>query len=114
MTASKAKLNGRPSFLVLKDQIKEELEAGVFATRIYAKHKDRLPFSYRQFLYYIDQYGLQPAPGGASVTAGAQPGPTAGEKRSGLDATRMPIVTEPEQPRKFVFDPANIDKKNLI
>ncbi len=114
MMASKAKVNGRPAFLVLKDEIQAELKAGVFATRIYAKLKDRLPFSYRQFLYYIDQYGLRAsamsAPGAAA--AGLQPTMVAPQS-----APRSWQRTDPDAPgsaAQIHFQPADIDKKKLI
>ncbi len=113
MMASKAKVNGRPAFLVLKTEIQAELDAGVFATRIYAKFKDKLPFSYRQFLYYVDQYGLR----GSALSApdaAAKPRLTIDAPRSVPQAGNAPIGTRPDQPRKFIFNPADIDKKKLI
>ena len=113
MTASKVKVNGRPAFLVLKDEIQAELDAGVFATRIYAKFKGKLPFSYRQFLYYVDQYDLR-GPALSAPDAAAKPQPAIDVPRSVPQAGSAPIRMRPDQPRKFIFNPADIDKKKLI
>ena len=52
------KVNGRVTFMALKDAIEAELAAGAFAKRIHSKYKDQLGFSYTQFLRYMQQYEL--------------------------------------------------------
>jgi hypothetical protein len=80
------KVNGRVTFLTLKDRIEAELAAGAFAKRIHSKYKDQLGFSYTQFLRYMQQYelqnSLQQCHASRQVRAGARSGTTSNQPAS--------------------------------
>ena len=117
MAEGKRKINGRAAFLALKDEIKAELEAGAFANSVHARYKQRLGIGYRQFLKYLRRYQLRDATPSEPI----QPVHAArsANRRSPVALAdeappREPVNARPEQPRQFVFNPADIDPKKLI
>jgi hypothetical protein len=97
------KVNGRTAFLALKEEIATELATGLYANAVHAKFEARLGFGYRQFLKYLKRYRFADA-------ATSPPLPSVLATPSG----RKPINAKPDAPRRFVFNPADIDAKKLI
>jgi hypothetical protein len=87
-------------------EIKAELDNGVFATRVHAKYKDRLPFSYRQFLNYVDQYRLRETAPLQTVLEGACP-PRAQSVASQQEPKSAGERTLPA----FEYDPMDVYRK---
>ena len=110
------KVNGRTTFLPLKDRIEADLAAGHFAKSVYAKYETQLGFSYRQFLYYIREYRLGPSKVHPSNTRPAAPMSALPENSDaqGLSRSGGPVIPHVPGPRKFIFRPADIDAKKLI
>ena len=117
----RGKINGRHLFVALKDEIKVELDAGAYAIDVHARYESRLGIRYRQFLKYIKRYELRetdPKPQSMAAPAllarqAAQPNPappaSSNRKRQG-----EPINARREPPKRFIFDPTDIDPDKLI
>jgi hypothetical protein len=115
---------GRTRFVALAKVIADELAARPFKKAIYAKYQDQLGVGYRQFLYYVRELesGIGSFPSSSPValagraarhppadlqasTPPAEPSPRA--DREPLNARRPP-------PKRFIFDPTDIDLTKLI
>jgi hypothetical protein len=115
----KRKANGRLLFRALQQEIKAELEAGVFAVDVHGKYGQRLGIGYSQFMKYVKLYRLrseapalpQPAPVTQSTSA-SPPAPQA-EAPTPRPA-REPLNARRPEPKRFIFDPTDIDIKKLI
>jgi hypothetical protein len=117
----RGKINGRHLFVALKDEIKAELDAGVYAIDVHARYESRLGIRYRQFLKYIKRYDLREtdpkpqsmaAPGllaRQTAPPNAAPPASNNRKRQG-----EPINARREPPKRFIFDPTDIDPDKLI
>ena len=113
--------NGRRAFLALRAEIKRELDAGAFAKTVHASFEERLGIGYRQFAKYVKRYELlasdpalaQPAaarPGAARVSNQPLPPSSTAEPQS----PREPLNARRPPPKRFIFDPTDIDLKKLI
>ena len=117
----RGKINGRHLFVALKDEIKAELDAGVYAIDVHARYESRLGIRCRQFLKYIKRYDLRdsdPKPQSMAAPAllarqatppNAAPPASNSRKRQG-----EPINARREPPKRFIFDPTDIDPDKLI
>ncbi len=110
------KVNGRIAFLPLRDRIEADLAAGYFAKSVHAKYETQLGFSYRQFLYYVREYGLGGGTAPPPETGLAAHAPALAESSGMRGPSRSggPVVPDVPAPRKFIFRPADIDAKKLI
>jgi hypothetical protein len=114
----KRKANGRLLFRALQQEIKAELEAGVFAVDVHGKYGQRLGIGYSQFMKYVKLYQLrsdapvlpQPAP----VTQSTSASPPAPRAEAASGPVREPINARRPGPKRFIFDPTDIDIKKLI
>jgi hypothetical protein len=122
LAGSKSAISGRSSFLALKSGIEADLVAGAYAKTVHAKYQSRLGISYRQFLRYLKEYESRelpakssqpPAPGGPHTVSPKSRKPPPAPSRPSA-AKREPIVTRPGGPRRFVFNPADINPDKLI
>jgi hypothetical protein len=113
--------NGRRAFLALRAEIKRELDAGAFAKTVHARFEERLGIGYRQFAKYVKRYELlasdqalaQPAailPRAARAPNQPLPLSSAAEPT----APREPLNARRPPPKRFIFDPTDIDLKKLI
>jgi hypothetical protein len=55
----KRKANGRLLFRALQQEIKAELDAGVFVVDVHAKYQQQLAIGYSQFMKYVKLYQLR-------------------------------------------------------
>jgi hypothetical protein len=117
----RGKINGRHLFVALKDEIKAELDAGVYAIDVHARYQSRLGIRYRQFLKYIKRYELRDSdPKPHSMAAPALLARHAAPPNSALPASSNrkrqgePINAGREPPKRFIFDPTDIDPDKLI
>jgi hypothetical protein len=116
-------MNGRHLFVALKDEIKAELDAGAYAIDVHARYEYRLGIRYRQFLKYINRYDLRetdPKPQSMAAPAllarHATPPNSAPAPPSSSNRKRQgePINAGREPPKRFIFDPTDIDPDKLI
>ena len=107
----KNKVNGRPAFLTIKDEVKQDLQNGVYASLIYAKHKERLPFGYRQFLHYIVEYRLRD---GSSDIVSQPPASARSQsnQETGTAPSRQPKSAAPRTLPVFEYDPMDAYRKS--
>jgi hypothetical protein len=114
----KRKANGRLLFRALQQEIRAELEAGVFAVDVHGKYGPRLGIGYSQFMKYVKLYQLrseapvlpQPAPVVQSISAP----PPAPQAEAAPRPAREPLNARRPEPKRFIFDPTDIDIKKLI
>jgi hypothetical protein len=113
--------NGRRAFLALRAEIKLELDAGAFAKTVHARFEERLGIGYRQFAKYVKRYELlasDPAlaqPAAAFPNAARAPNqPLSPASTAGPKAPREPLNARRPPPKRFIFDPTDIDLKKLI
>jgi hypothetical protein len=114
---------GRMRFTALAGPIQAELASRAFKKAIYTKYRDRLGIGYRQFLYYVKEIergaASSPPPSPRSVSAPDphQPAHSAPSHRTLDDPSapiREPLNARRPEPKRFVFDPTDIDLKKLI
>jgi hypothetical protein len=120
----RGKINGRHLFVALKDEIKAELDAGAYAIDVHVRYESRLDIRYRQFLKYIKRYELRdsdPKPQSMAAPAlPALPARQAAPPNSAPPASNYrkrqgePINARREPPKRFIFDPTDIDPDKLI
>ena len=113
---------GRAKFIALQDQIAAELARGLFKKAVYSQFEARLGISYRQFLYYVQEFDIgfkrQDKKRAVTAFAGrAQPlekAPSRDDQERVLTRpARAPIYKKPERPQHFVRNPEGIDPKKL-
>jgi hypothetical protein len=114
----KRKANGRLLFRALQQEIRAELEAGVFAVDVHGKYGQRLGIGYSQFMKYVKLYHLRseaPAlPQPAPVVESTSAPPPAPQAEAVPRTAREPINARRPGPKRFIFDPTDIDIKKLI
>jgi hypothetical protein len=114
----KRKANGRLLFRALQQEIKAELDAGVFAVDVHDKYGQRLGIGYSQFMKYVKLYQLRleapvpPQPAPAVQSNPTSPSPTHSE--AAPRPVREPLNARRPEPKRFIFDPTDIDLKKLI
>jgi hypothetical protein len=118
------KLMGRMRFTALAGAIQAELASRAFKKAIYTKYRDRLGIGYRQFLYYVKEIergaASSPPPSSRSVSApephypAAHPAPSHRAPDDPSALIREPLNARRPEPKRFVFDPTDIDLKKLI
>jgi hypothetical protein len=108
-------------FVALKDEIRAELDAGAYAVDIHARYEARLGIRYRQFLKYIKRYELRDSdPKPQSLAAPALPARPATPPNCAPPAPNNrkrqgePINARWAPPKRFIFDPTDIDPDKLI
>jgi hypothetical protein len=114
----KRRANGRVLFRALQQEIKAALDGGVFAVGVHAKYGQRLGIGYSQFMKYVKLYQLRseapvpPQPAPAVHSNPTSPSPTHGE--AAPRPAREPLNARRPEPKRFIFDPTDIDIKKLI
>jgi hypothetical protein len=115
---------GRTRFVALARVIADELAARPFKKAVYAKYQAELGVGYRQFLYYVRELERD-----SSLSSSSSPVALAGRSAQhppadlqappppaepSLRALREPLNARRPPPKRFIFDPTDIDLKKLI